>query len=83
MIGAKIQPKTKQKKILILCFPIINNTRRLIKHQIVSEDPEKLVKIIQSMAYHGIMPDIFNQTYIKRFSVLINPNSGRSLSRRV
>ena len=83
VLGAKVVKKSKKKKILLLCFPIIENKRRFIKHSLQSADPEKLVKILQSMAFLNKMPAIYDTRYLKRFKVIINPNSGRGFSRRV
>lgn len=83
VLGAKVEKKSSKKRIILLCFPIHGTSRKLFKHKITSESPEKLVKTIQNMAYLSFMPEIFNQTYVKKFKIIINPNSGRGVSRRV
>ena len=85
VLGAKLFSSKKKSKraVQIFSFPVLNSSRRLDMHKFQSEDPEKLVKIIQNMAYRHKMPDIYDTCYRKRLKIIINPNSGRGLARRV
>lgn len=85
ILGATISnSKKKHKRVLTLfLFPLQNNTRRLTKLKFSAQNPEELYKIIQSMSYHRKMPEPYESSYKKRFKIIINPNSGRGLARRV
>jgi YegS/Rv2252/BmrU family lipid kinase len=85
VLGAKLTSSKKKSKrlISIITYSIEGSSRNLSTIDIHSDDPEKLVKIIQSMSFQRKMPDIYDTCFRKRLKIIINPNSGRGLARRV
>jgi YegS/Rv2252/BmrU family lipid kinase len=84
VIGAIIlKPGKKHKKVHVVWYKKTAQTRKVKKFDLISEDPEKLVKYLQGMAYTFNLPEVYESSYIKKFKIIINPNSGRGLSRRI
>lgn len=85
ILGATLSnsKKSSKRSLTLHLFPSHNNCRKYSKTKIKSEDPEQLQKIIQSMSYHRKMPEAYESNFRKRFKIIINPNSGRGLARRV
>ena len=84
ILGAKLLQKGPSTLVTLLSFPLTSPTKRKFQsHELTSQSPEQLVKIIQNMAFLGKMPESASAPYIKKFKVIINPHSGRELARSV